>query len=130
MGPELLARVRWNNVGVVALAAALLTLVVAWPALSPPPPSLPEDEPRRSAPVATPEPAPGAPAVAVHTEPSSPRVRSRRPRATRRAVRKRAARRHRPRPATPVQAPRAPAPVPAGPAYAPPPPAPEFAFER
>jgi hypothetical protein len=33
MGSELLARVRWNNVGIVALAAGVLVLVVAWPLL-------------------------------------------------------------------------------------------------
>src|SRR4051794_14355698 len=35
MGTQLLARVRWNNVGIVVLAAGLLALVVAWPVLSP-----------------------------------------------------------------------------------------------
>jgi hypothetical protein len=45
MTPQLLARVRWSNVGIVALAALLLALVVAWPALSPEAPSLPADEP-------------------------------------------------------------------------------------
>jgi hypothetical protein len=120
MGPDLIARVRWNNVGVVALAAALLTLVVAWPALSPPAPSLPNDPPAR---VHRPPPPPVAETPEAETVPPLAH-RPRKHRVKERRVRR--PRRHR-RPAVVVTPPvRAAAP----PAYVAPAPAPEFAFER
>ena len=43
MRASFLARVRWANVAVAALAAGLLGLVVAWPLLTPEPPALPPE---------------------------------------------------------------------------------------
>ena len=123
MGTELLARVRWNNVGIVALAAGLLVLVIAWPALSPPAPELPRDEPRAR--VAEAPPSPRTPRARPRPRPAAPPVRDARPR--RRAS----------RPRRLVRAVAVPSPVVTAPAGAAPPrvhaapgPAPEFGFER
>jgi hypothetical protein len=129
MGSELLARVRWNNVGIVALAAALLVLVVAWPALSPAPPALPADDPpvtattSRPPAAATPAPAPtAAPARhgVVQRHASRPKRHERRHQRARQAA---------PRPAAPPPVTVQPTPPLRYSAPAPPP-APEFAFER
>ncbi|HET9738893.1 MAG TPA: hypothetical protein VFP78_12320 [Solirubrobacteraceae bacterium] len=46
MGPELLRRIRWGNVGKLAGALAVIAAVAAWPLLAPPEPALPGDAPR------------------------------------------------------------------------------------
>jgi hypothetical protein len=59
MGPDVLRRIRWGNVGRLAGAAALLAAVVAWPRLAPPDPAMPGNAARPldglgAAPTATP----------------------------------------------------------------------------
>ena len=61
MGPDVLRRIRWGNVGRLAGAATLLAAVVAWPRLAPPDPALPGNAARPldglgAAPTATPPP--------------------------------------------------------------------------
>jgi hypothetical protein len=46
MRRDVLGRVRWGNVALVATVLAALAVVVAWPRLAPAPPSLPPDTPR------------------------------------------------------------------------------------
>ncbi|HVL97644.1 MAG TPA: hypothetical protein VM266_17455 [Solirubrobacteraceae bacterium] len=147
MTSDLLARVRWTNVGIVLLAAGLLALVAGWPLLSPEAPALP----RGDAPVvaATPEPEPvarpagtrgdGRAARARRAEERrkraarARRVEQRRKRAARAGKRRRRAARARRiggvrRPAPGATAP-APPPVPRYAPAAPAPASPEFGFE-
>src|SRR6266536_1579595 len=62
MSPDLLARVRWPNVGLALLAAGLLAVVVAGPALQPAAPALPADVPAPALPADVPAPAVRTPA--------------------------------------------------------------------
>jgi hypothetical protein len=43
MGPDLLRRIRWGNVGRLAGALAVIAAVAAWPRLAPPQPALPDE---------------------------------------------------------------------------------------
>ena len=58
MGPDVLRRIRWGNVGRLAGALAVLAAVAAWPRLAPPGPALPGEVARPldglPAPTATP----------------------------------------------------------------------------
>jgi hypothetical protein len=59
MGPDLLRRIRWGNVGRLAGALAVIAAVAAWPRLAPPQPALPDEVARPldglgAAPTATP----------------------------------------------------------------------------
>src|SRR3954452_9183803 len=134
MPPDsLLRRVRWGNLARVCALPAVVLLVVLWPRLSPPPPSVPGAAPSPvAAPAAAPAPAPAqAPAPARPREKptpkpkrarrAKPRRRPRRAKTPRRASKKhpRAALR-RPRPSKP---PRRPSPPPRRAVPPPPPPA-------
>src|SRR5688500_10375276 len=83
MGPDLLRRIRWGNVGRLAGALAVAAAVAAWPRLAPPQPALPDEVARPldglggAAPTATP------PAERIGPRPPRAvrRPRARRPRA-------------------------------------------------
>src|SRR3954452_6260956 len=82
MSTGFLARVRWRNLAIALAVLALLTLLVAWPALSPPAPVVPP----ATADVAPPP----APTVVATPRPGRAAVRPRpRPKPERRRVRRR-----------------------------------------
>jgi hypothetical protein len=83
MGPDLLRRIRWGNVGRLAGAVAVIGAVAAWPLLAPPKPALPGEAARPLDGLASPTATPPA-ELLVPRPPRAvrrPRGRARRPHA-------------------------------------------------
>jgi hypothetical protein len=83
MGPDLLRRIRWGNVGRLAGAVAVIGAVAAWPLLAPPKPTLPGEAARPLDGLASPTATPPA-ELLVPRPPRAvrrPRSRARRPHA-------------------------------------------------